>query len=118
MRARRLTETIAEFSGKMSVVAKAASIGDFAERLGRASRVPAMEKSRCMLQTKRINEFTASGTALSEQLLEIAQRDSCLGRDLGGTKIGIGNAVVDDTADTREQFVSMPRNRARVRRGK
>jgi hypothetical protein len=105
-----VTEPMAEFSCKMSVVAKAASVGDFAERLACAQQRSAMQKKRGVIQTKRIDEFTAGQAPLGKELLEVTQRYPCFGCHLVRTEIGIGEADFDDVADTGEQLVRMPRD--------
>lgn len=55
----RVAEPMAKFSCEMSVVAKTAGVGDLAQRLARAQQRPALEKARGVIQTKRIDEFTA-----------------------------------------------------------
>jgi hypothetical protein len=64
---------MAEFSCKMSVVAKAAGVGDFAERLACAQQRSAMQEMRGLIQTERIDEFTAGQAALGKKLLEVMQ---------------------------------------------
>ena len=59
MGAWRVAEPMAKFACEMSVVAKAAGVGDVAERLACAQRPSAMQKVRGVIQTKRIDEFTA-----------------------------------------------------------
>jgi hypothetical protein len=69
---RRMTEPAAKFSCEMSIVAKAASVGDLAERLACAQQRPALQKARGMIQTKRIDEFTAGRAAPRKELLDVA----------------------------------------------
>ena len=68
---RRMTKPMAKFSGKMSVVAKAASVGDLAERLACVQQRPAMQKKRGVIQTKRIDEFTARRPRWRKELLKV-----------------------------------------------
>src|SRR5262245_38277115 len=51
--ARRRAETLAETSRKMRVVAKAASVGDIAERLACLRQRAAFDQTRRMIQTGR-----------------------------------------------------------------
>src|SRR3981081_4289404 len=54
--ARCVTEPMAKFSCKMSVVAKAAGVGNLAERLARIERRPAKQKGRGMIQANGIHQ--------------------------------------------------------------
>jgi hypothetical protein len=72
MGAWRVAEPMAKFACEMSVVAKAAGVGDVAERLACAQRRSAMQKVRGVIQTKRIDEFTAGRAALRKELLDVA----------------------------------------------
>ena len=45
----RVTEAAAKFSGEVNVVAKAAGVGDLAERLAGIQQCPAMQKARGMI---------------------------------------------------------------------
>jgi hypothetical protein len=56
----------------MSVVAKAAGVGDRAERLAHAQECPAMQEARGVIQTKRIDELTAGRAARRKELLDVA----------------------------------------------
>ena len=67
--------------------------------------VSALQKARGVIQTKRVYELAAGRTARHKELLQIAQRDSRFGCDLARTEIRIGEAVLDDTPDTRKQPV-------------
>ena len=69
---RRMTEPAAKFPGEMSIVAEAAGIGNLAERLACVQQRPAMQKARGVIQTKRIDEFTARRAALRKELLKVA----------------------------------------------
>jgi len=55
----RVAEAAAKFSGEMGIVAEAAIVGDLAERLACVQQCPAMQRARGVIQTKRIDEFTA-----------------------------------------------------------
>ena len=68
----RVTEPAAKFSGEMSIVTEAAGIGNLAERLACVQQRPAMQKARGVIQTKRIDEFTARRAALRKELLKVA----------------------------------------------
>jgi len=70
--ARRVTEPMAKFSCEMRVVAKAAGVGDRADRLAHAQQLPAIEKVCGVSQTQRIDEFGAGQAALCKELLEVA----------------------------------------------
>ena len=104
---RRMTEPAAKFSREMSIVTEAAGIGNLAERLACVQQRPAIQKARGVIQTKRIDEFTARRAALRKELLEVTQRDPRFGRYLGRTEVRIGKAILDDAADTHEQLVRM-----------
>jgi hypothetical protein len=66
-----------------------------------------MQKTRRLIQTKRIYELTAGRTALREKLLEIAERYPCFGGYLVRTEIRIAAAVLNDMTDACEQLVRM-----------
>src|SRR5216684_4184685 len=100
-------EPIAKFSREMSVVAKATGVGDLAERLACAQQRPAMHQVRGVIQAKRIYEFTAGRAARRKKLLEVTQRDPGDGRYLARAEIRVGEAVLDEAADTRKQLVRM-----------
>src|SRR4030081_1453132 len=70
--ARCVTELMAKFSCKMSVVAKAAGVGNLAERLARIERRPAKQKVRGMTQANGIHQFAARRAALRKKLLDVA----------------------------------------------
>src|ERR1700716_3002525 len=108
--ARRATESMAKFSGEICIVANAAGVGNLAGRLARFERRPAVERARGGIQTKQIYEFTAGRAALSKELLQVTQRDPRFGCHLARTEIWIGKAVLDNAADSREQFVRMTRD--------
>ena len=67
-----MTELLAKFSREMSVVAKTAGVGDLAQRLARAHQRPALQKARGVIQTKRIDEFTAGRVPRRKELLKVA----------------------------------------------
>ena len=91
----------------MTIVAKATRVRDLAQRLSRSQRSPALHKARGVIQADRKYELTAGRAALCENLLEIAQRDPHLSRNLVWTEIWIGKAVLNNAANTREQLVGM-----------
>src|SRR3977135_2736667 len=99
-----MAEPIAKFSCEMRVFAEAARVADFAERLARAKQRPAMQKLRSVVQTKRIDEFTAGQTVLSKELLEVTQGDPCFRCHFARAKIRIGKALFNYAADTAEQL--------------
>src|ERR1700716_3918436 len=70
--ARCVTEPMAKFSCKMSVVAKAAGVGNLAERLARIERRPREPKARGMCQANGIRQFAARRAALRKKLLDVA----------------------------------------------
>ena len=72
-RARGVAEPVAILSREMSIVAKTASICNFAESQTCAQGRPALQQTRGMIQAKRIDEFVASRAPLREQFLEITQ---------------------------------------------
>ena len=55
----RVTEPMAKLPRKMCVVAKAAGVGDLADRLTRAKPLPTLQEARRMIQTKRVDIFIA-----------------------------------------------------------
>src|SRR5262245_34329741 len=113
-----VTEPMTKFSCEMRIVVKAAGVSDFAERLVCSQCRPATYKARCVIQACRNYELTAGRTALREELLKVAQRDSRFGRHLIRTEIRVGEPILDDAADARKQLVRMSRSGPRVRRRK
>src|SRR3984957_13735576 len=107
------TETVAESTGKMCVIAKAAGIGDLAERLTCLHQRAAFDQTRSTIQSARGNVVTACRPADREQLLQIAQGNSRLGSHLARRDVRIGRAVLDDAADAPEQLITV----ARAKRG-
>src|SRR5262249_20949028 len=103
--ARRGAKTLAESTRKMSVIAKAAGVGDIAERLTCFRQRAALDQVRRMIQAERRYVATACRPADCEQLLQIAQRNSRLGSYSGGRDVRIGKVVLDDTADAHEKLV-------------
>src|SRR3982074_1236436 len=69
--ARCVTEPMAKFSCKMSVVAKTAGVGNLAERLARIERRPAKQKARGMIHASGIHQFAARRAALRKKLLDV-----------------------------------------------
>src|SRR6202795_3899447 len=118
VRARRIAEPMAEFSREMCIVAKAAGIGDLAERLARPKQRAAVQKVRGAIQAKRIDELAAGRAALCKELLNIAQRDSHFGSRLDRPEIRIGEVVLDHAADARKQLVRGAREGWGIGRGK
>jgi hypothetical protein len=86
----------------MRIVAKAASVGDLAERLARAEQRTAVEKMGGMIQPMRIDQFAAGRIALGEKPLHVAQRDARFGGYLDRSEIRIGKANLDRATDARE----------------
>jgi hypothetical protein len=66
-----------------------------------------MHQVRGVIQAKRIYEFTAGRAARRKKLLEVTQRDPGDGRYLARAEIRVGEAVLDEAADTRKQLVRM-----------
>jgi len=71
MGSRRVAESAAKYSGEMSVVAKAAVVGDLADRLARVQRRPAMQETRGVIQPDRIDEMRAGRAPRREELLKV-----------------------------------------------
>src|ERR1700736_5467604 len=57
---------------------------------------------------KGIDEFTAGGTALRKELLDVAQRDPHFGCHVGRAEIQIGKTVPDQAVDPSKQLFRMP----------
>jgi len=89
----------------MRVVAKAAGVGNIAERLTCLHQRAAFDQTRRMIQTERRYVATACRPADCEKLLQIAQRNSGLGSYFPGRDVRIGKAALDDAAYAREQLV-------------
>jgi hypothetical protein len=68
-----VTEPVSKLSREMCIAAKAASVSNLAEVLICGQLRPAMQKTRGLIKTERIDEFTAGRAALREQFLQIAQ---------------------------------------------
>src|SRR5260370_33018196 len=105
MGSRRVAESAAKYSGEMSVVAKAAVVGDLDDRLTRVQCRPAMQKTRGVIQPDRIDEVRAGRAPRREELLKAAQLAPCLRRDLPRTEPRVGKAVHHDAAKAGEKFV-------------
>jgi len=97
----------------MRIVAKAASVGDLAERLTRAQQRLTVEQMGGTIKPARIDEFAAGCAALSEELLNIAQRHAGLGGHLNRSKIRIGKTIPDRAPQMRWNNLSEPRARVR-----
>ena len=50
----RMSEPATKLPGEMSIVAKAAGVGDLADGLARVQQPPAMQLTRGMIQTDRV----------------------------------------------------------------
>jgi hypothetical protein len=98
----------------MAVVVKATGVGDLAERLICGQQCSAIQQARGVIQTKRIDVFTAGRAALSKEFLEVTQRNPRFGCHFSGAKIRICKAISDDVADAGEQLVCMARDGPRV----
>src|ERR1700743_2720061 len=100
--ARRGAETPAESARKIRVIAKAAGVGDIAERLTCLHQRTTLDQMRSMIQTKRRYVVGVCRPSGREQLLQIPQRNPCLGSHFPRGDVRIGKAVLDDTADAHE----------------
>src|ERR1700753_591298 len=80
--ARRGAETPAESARKVRVIAKAAGVGNIAERLTCLHQRAALDKTRRMIQTERRYIVTTRRPAGRKQLLQITQGNSHLGSHL------------------------------------
>ena len=69
---RCVTKPMPESSCKMSIVAKAGGLRNFAEMLTCPDRCPAFQKVRGVIQTKGIYQFAAGRAARRQELLEVA----------------------------------------------
>jgi hypothetical protein len=67
-----VTESTAKYSGEMSVVTKAAVVGDLADGPARVHRRPAMQETRDVIQPDRIDEMRAGRAPRREELLKVA----------------------------------------------
>ena len=112
----RTAEPLAEFAGEMGIVAKAAGIGDIAERPVRAQHHPSTHQMRGMIQAQRIDQFTARRAARRAELLDIAQRDPGRGGGLYRPEVRVGKTLPDDAADAREQLVGRTGDRRPIGR--
>jgi hypothetical protein len=113
---RRTTEPAAEPPGKISVVGKAAGIGNLAERLPRAKHLPAMNEAGSVVEANRLDEAAAGGVVRREELLQVTQRDPGLGRRFPGTEGRIGKAIPNDVTDALEQLGCSARDQRQIRR--
>src|SRR6267154_3552327 len=64
----RMAETAAKLSGEMSIVAKAAGVGDLADGLACIQQSPAMQLTRGMIQTDRTFYLVQQGIASVEDV--------------------------------------------------
>jgi hypothetical protein len=71
--ARCTTEPATKLSREMPVVVKTRSIGNLAESLTCVEGGPALQKTRGVIQTERIDQFTAGRAPLCKHFLEITQ---------------------------------------------
>ena len=67
-----VTEATAKFSNEISIVAKAAGIGDLADGLACFQKRPAFQQARGVIQTNRMYEMTAGRVSRRKELLKIA----------------------------------------------
>jgi hypothetical protein len=65
---RRMSEPAAKLSGEMSIVAKAAGVGDLADGLACVQQPPAMQLTRGMIQTDRTFYVVQQGIASVEDV--------------------------------------------------
>jgi hypothetical protein len=94
----RVAEPLPELAHEVRIVVESAGVGDLAQWLARIERGPALKKAGGVLQTKRLDVMNAGRAPRREQLLNVAQRDPCFGRELEGAEIRIGKAGRDDGA--------------------
>jgi hypothetical protein len=81
-----MSESAAKLSCEMSVVVKAARVGNLTDGLPRVQQGSAMQQTRGMIQTDRKYETSTGRIPHSEELLKISKRDPHFGRDLARTK--------------------------------
>jgi hypothetical protein len=110
MSARRTTEPSAKLLREIAIMVKAAGVADLADRLACACQRAAPKKTPGVIQSKRIYETAAGGASLREELLEIVQGNARFGCDVTRAKVRIGEAVLDDRADTTKLFVCVVRD--------
>ena len=67
-----MTEASAKFSNEISIIAKAAGVGDLADRLACFQKRPAFQQTRGVIQTNRMDEMTAGGVSRRKELLKVA----------------------------------------------
>ena len=67
-----MTEATAKFSNEISIVAKAAGVGDLADGLACFEKRPAFQQRRGVIQTNRLDEVAAGGVSRSKELLKVA----------------------------------------------
>jgi len=79
MSTRRKTEPSAKFLREVTVIAKAAGVGDLADRLACSRQRAASQQARGVVQSERIDETAAGRTSLHKELLQVAQRDTRFG---------------------------------------
>ena len=69
---RSVTEPTAKSSIEISIVTKAAGVGDLADGLARFQKRPPFQQPRGVIQTNRIYEMTAAGISRGKELLKVA----------------------------------------------
>ena len=102
-----MTKARAELARKMSVIEKAARVGNIAKSLVAPQCQPACDQTRSMIESQRLDETAAGHTARDEQLLEVAGGYAGIGRDVGRRQIGIRESLPDHMADRGEQLLGM-----------
>lgn len=102
-----MTKPRAKLTGKMSVIEKAARVGDIAESLVALQCRAAGNQTRSMIQPQRLDEAAAGHTASDEQLLEVAGGYPGIGCDVRRRQIGFRKSFSDHMADEGEQLLGM-----------
>ena len=72
MGTRRKTEPSAKFLREVTVIAKAAGLGDLADRMACSHHRAAAQQARGVVQSERIDEIAAGRASLRKELLQIA----------------------------------------------
>jgi hypothetical protein len=67
-----MAEPAAKLSGEMSIVDKAAGVGDLVDGLVCVQQPPAMQLTRGMIQTDRMYEMSAGRAPRRKELLKVA----------------------------------------------
>ena len=67
-----MAEATAKFSNEISIIAKAAGVGDLADGLACFQKRPTFQQTRGVIQTNRMYEMTAAGVSRRKELLKVA----------------------------------------------